>query len=368
MACAFAEGPGVTGSEEVWPYVSLDNIMDSITLHSSNMFLDLANSLKWNGSKCSQYMSITQDGSCASLKPHAQFDAFLGQATVLGLREYSRTEVHSWVVRLEQVGLGCIAHADCQYVLLASHIDDASSKVGCFASMFTISMCEADVGYHSTKDSGSNPALLARIVNTLLFHAMQPVGTAPANFLVGVAPATMDLNHSIGQEGCGIGLDYYGYIYINGRYFHISNLSNWQQVAKPCRGSTARHKGKNGPQFQFHDGKCEITLTLDLKEGTLKFSSAGHSIGTIANIKGPLHAALTLTSTKQSAVLAAGELSIYDDTYIDCVIYPVECNLSATVDQPIACTHHHNSISCDALLSCLSLVCARANWQGRAHS
>lgn len=117
----------------------------------------------------------------------------------------------------------------------------------------------------------------------------------------------MDLNHSIGQEGCGIGLDYYGYIYINGKYFHVSNLANWQQVAKPCRGSTARHKGKAGPMFRFIEGKCEITLTLDLKEGTLRFSSGGHSIGTLANVKGPMHAALTLTSTKQTAHLAAGE-------------------------------------------------------------
>ncbi len=45
---------------------------------------------------------------------------------------------------------------------------------------------------------------------------MQQPGTPLANFLVGVAPPGMDLNHSIGQEGCGIGLDYYGYIYING--------------------------------------------------------------------------------------------------------------------------------------------------------
>ncbi|KAF8073005.1 E3 ubiquitin-protein ligase TOM1-like [Scenedesmus sp. PABB004] len=230
------QGAGDGLPEEVWPYVSLDNIMDSITLHSSNMFLDLAHSLKWNGAKCCQWIQISEEGTTASLKPHAQFDSFLGQATVLGLREYSRTEVHSWVVRLAQ-----------------------------------------------------------------------PAGTAIANFLVGVAPAGMDLNHSIGQEGCGIGLDYYGYIYINGKYFHVSNLSNWQSVAKPCRGSTARHKGKAGPMFRFLEGKCEVTLTLDLKEGTLRFSSGGHSIGTLANITGPLHAALTLTSTKQTAQIAAGE-------------------------------------------------------------
>ena len=48
------------------------------------------------------------------------------------------------------------------------------------------------------------------------------------------------------------------------------------------------------------DGKCEVTLTLDLKEGTLKFAHAGRSIGTIAGIKGPLHAAVTITSSRQS--------------------------------------------------------------------
>ena len=117
----------------------------------------------------------------------------------------------------------------------------------------------------------------------------------------------MNLEKSIGEDKCGIALDYFGYIYMDGKYFHVSNLSNWQTVAKQCKGSTARHKGKAGPMFQFHDGKCEITVTLDLKEGTIKFSSSGHSIGTIANVKGPLHAALTLTSHKQTAVLVAGK-------------------------------------------------------------
>ena len=230
-------------ADEVWPYVSLDNIMDSITLHSSSMFLDLAQSLKWNSLKASPWVNIGADGTAATLKPAAALDSFLGQATVLGLREYSKTEVHSWVVRLEQ-----------------------------------------------------------------------PADTPPANFLVGVAPAGMDLNHSIGQEGCGIGLDYYGYIYVSGRYFHVSNLSNWAAVAKPCRGSTARHKGKAGPMFTFHEGRCEITLTLDLKEGTLRFSSGGHSIGTIANVAGPLHAALTLTSPRQTAVLAPGPIGKMEHT------------------------------------------------------
>lgn len=177
---------------------------------------------------------------------------------------------------------------------------------------------------------------------------LQPPSAPVSNFLVGVAPASMDLNHSIGQEGCGIGLDYYGYIYINGKYFHVSNLANWQQVAKPCRGSTARHKGKAGPMFRFIDGKCEITLTLDLKEGTLRFSSGGHSIGTLANVKGPMHAALTLTSTKQTAHLAAGK---HGPLFLFCAIFeatgnsvssgvhlanggPAWCSLSSTADEP----------------------------------
>jgi protein-L-isoaspartate O-methyltransferase len=217
--------------------------MDSITLHSSSMFMDLAQSLKWNPLTASPWIGISPDGSSATIKPAGAVESFLGQATVLGLREYSKTEVHSWVVRLEQVQ-----------------------------------------------------------------------GSPPANFLVGVAPVGMDLNHSIGQEGCGIGLDYYGYIYVDGRYFHVSNLACWQAVAKPCRGSTARHKGKAGPMFTFLDGRCEITLTLDLKEGTLRFSSGGHSIGTIANVKGPLHTALTLTSPHQTAVLLPGPIGKGDHT------------------------------------------------------
>jgi hypothetical protein len=43
----------------------------------------------------------------------------------------------------------------------------------------------------------------------------------------------------------------------------------------------------------------QIIVTLDLKEGTLKFSHGGRSIGTIAGVKGPLHAAVTLTSSRQ---------------------------------------------------------------------
>ena len=77
--------------------------MDSITLHSSNMFMDLAHSLKWNGSKCSSAMKINADGAQVTLKAPDEYPEYSGQGTVLGLREYNRTEVHSWVVRLEQV-------------------------------------------------------------------------------------------------------------------------------------------------------------------------------------------------------------------------------------------------------------------------
>jgi hypothetical protein len=33
------------------------------------------------------------------------------------------------------------------------------------------------------------------------------------------------------------------YFYVNGRYFHASNLASWNTMAKPVRGSTAKHKG-----------------------------------------------------------------------------------------------------------------------------
>ena len=39
---------------------------------------------------------------------------------------------------------------------------------------------------------------------------------------------------------------------------------------------------------------------MDLKEGTLRFTYQGKSIGTIAAIKGPMHAAVTVTSSKQT--------------------------------------------------------------------
>lgn len=76
-----------------------------------------------------------------------------------------------------------------------------------------------------------------------------------------------------------------------------------QQHTRPacrcCRGSTAKHKGRAAPVFTFVEGRCEVTLTLDLKEGTLKLSHGGRTLGTIAGVKGPLHAAVTITSSRQ---------------------------------------------------------------------
>lgn len=113
--------------------MSLDNIMDSITLHSSGMFADLLHSLRWNPAKACKMVSLAENSSQAQLRA-INGDETSGQGTVLGLREYSKNEVHSWTVRFEQ--------------------------------------------------SASLP---------------------PANFLVGVAPPTMDLNKSLGEDGCGIG-------------------------------------------------------------------------------------------------------------------------------------------------------------------
>jgi len=38
----------------------------------------------------------------------------------------------------------------------------------------------------------------------------------------------------------------------------VSNLNNWMAVAKPVRGSTAKHKGKAQPIFGYTEGKCEV--------------------------------------------------------------------------------------------------------------
>ncbi len=48
-------------------------------------------------------------------------------------------------------------------------------------------------------------------------------------------------------------------------------------------------QGRAHPIFNFTDGRCEVMLTLDLREGTLRFTHGGASIGTIAAIKGINH-------------------------------------------------------------------------------
>lgn len=204
------QGAGDGLPEEIWPYVSLDNVMDSLTLHSSSMFIDLAQSLRWNQARVGKQACLSVEGEKASLRgpssehPHGSSHEVTGQATVLGLREYKRQEAHTWIVRFHQ--------------------PPPSSSQGSY-----------------------------------LVHPW-------SNFLVGVAPPGMDLNRSLGEEGCGIAVDYYGYFYVNGRYFHSSNLSNWSSVAKIVKGSTAKHKGKASPAFTFNEeGVCDVTITLDLK-------------------------------------------------------------------------------------------------------
>ena len=49
-----------TPSDDVWAYASLDNVMDSITLHSSSMFIDLAQSLRWNPAKSCRAALLSQ--------------------------------------------------------------------------------------------------------------------------------------------------------------------------------------------------------------------------------------------------------------------------------------------------------------------
>ena len=50
----------------------------------------------------------------------------------------------------------------------------------------------------------------------------------------------------------------------------------------------------------------QVTIALDLKEKTLKFTHGGRSIGTIVGVQGPLHAAATITSSRQQVWGVAG--------------------------------------------------------------
>ena len=47
-------------------------------------------------------------------------------------------------------------------------------------------------------------------VHTWIIRFEQSSALPPANFLVGIAPPGMDVAKSLGEEGCGIGLDFYG--------------------------------------------------------------------------------------------------------------------------------------------------------------
>lgn len=110
-----------------WPVLNTKTPLPSHSASAISSEADLA----WP--HLSSQVTLTNDGTHAQLRSYGT-EEVSGQGTVMGLREYSKTEVHSWTVRFEQ-----------------------------------------------------NPAL------------------PPANFLVGVAPPSMDLNKSLGEEGCGIG-------------------------------------------------------------------------------------------------------------------------------------------------------------------
>ncbi len=51
-----------------------------------------------------------------------------------------------------------------------------------------------------------------------------------------------------------------------------------------------------------------LAVSCAAQEGTLKVSHGGRSLGTIAGVRGPLHAAVTLTSSRQMAYLVPGPI------------------------------------------------------------
>lgn len=61
---------------------------------------------------------------------------------------------------------------------------------------------------------------------------------------------------------------------------------------------------QHGPP-RGHTLAPQVTLTLDLKERTLRFAHAGRSIGTIGGVQGPLHAAVTVTNSRQQVCVRA---------------------------------------------------------------
>jgi hypothetical protein len=95
-------------ADELYPYVSLDNIMDSITLHSSMMFADLAQSLCWNNTPTNtgRFVAVSGDGKTAAVKPGAEAaQGWPGQATVISKREFRHMELHSWIICIDEVSL-----------------------------------------------------------------------------------------------------------------------------------------------------------------------------------------------------------------------------------------------------------------------
>jgi len=92
----------VSLAEEVWPYISLDNIMDSITLHSSSMFADLLQSLRWSADAVSAHVMLAPDGEYAQLRGGANGEEATGQV--------------GWVVWL-LLGTGCLHKIVCNCAL-----------------------------------------------------------------------------------------------------------------------------------------------------------------------------------------------------------------------------------------------------------
>lgn len=69
-------------------------------------------------------------------------------------------------------------------------------------------------------------------------RAVRSVEEAPAaeasGFMVGVAPSSAAC-HGLGDRGCGVGMDCWGFWYMDGRYCHTSDLAQWERAAKPLR-------------------------------------------------------------------------------------------------------------------------------------
>ncbi len=56
---------------------------------------------RWSSSKACKAAHLSQDSQAATLRLMQGDSETVGQATVLGVREYNRTELHTWIVRYE---------------------------------------------------------------------------------------------------------------------------------------------------------------------------------------------------------------------------------------------------------------------------